>query len=227
MKETDLYPPIRDWLASQGYEVQAEVNHCDVTAVKDGQVVVVEIKQVLGIDLLLQAVERQTITDSVYLAVPGPLDLRRRGRWQKKIKLLRRLELGLICVNLSSKTKKIQIVCHPEPYQRQKRKHKKRALLEEMAGRTGDRNQGGSVRVKLITAYRERAIFIASCLDHSGPMSASQLRVLGAGPKTHSILYNNHYNWFKRLSRGLYDLTDLGRQSYKAFCDLTKNSAEK
>lgn len=220
MKETDLYPPIRDWLASQGYDVRAEVNHCDVTAVKGEDVVVVEIKRVLGVDLLLQAVERQTITDSVYLAVPGPIDLKRRGRWRKKIKLLRRLELGLVVVNLSPGSKTIQIVCQPEPYQRRKQKRKKRALLDEAAGRTGDRNLGGSVGVKLITAYRENAVLIASRLDRHGPMSAAQLKDMGTGPKTYSILYNNHYKWFRRVDRGLYDLTESGRECYKVYEEL-------
>ena len=220
MKETDLYPPIRDWLASQGYEVRAEVNHCDVTAVKGDDLVVVELKQVLGIDLLLQAVERQTLTDSVYLAIPGPIDLRRRGRWRKKITLIRRLELGLIVVNLASRRNTIQIVCHPEPYQRRKKTQKRRALLEEAAGRTGDRNLGGTVGVQLVTAYRENAVLIASCLDRFGPLSAKQLRDMGTSPKTHAILYNNHYKWFRRIGRGLYEITDLGKESYKAFGEL-------
>lgn len=217
MKETDLYPPIRDWLTSQGFEVRAEVNYCDVTAIKGDEVVVVEIKRVLGIDLLVQAVDRQTITDSVYLAVPGPISLTRRSRWRKKITLLRRLELGLIVVNLSARAKTIQIVCHPEPYQRQKKKQKKLALLEEANGRTGDRNLGGSVGVKLVTAYRENAIAIASCLDQFGPMSAKQLQNMGTGPKTYTILYKNHYHWFRRIGRGLYELTNLGRESYQIY----------
>ncbi len=33
-KETDLYPPIRDFLTAQGYTVRSEVNHCDITAVR-------------------------------------------------------------------------------------------------------------------------------------------------------------------------------------------------
>jgi hypothetical protein len=29
---------------------------------------------------------------------------------------------------------------------------------------------------------------------------------MGTGPKTQSILYNNHYGWFERRGRGLYGL---------------------
>ena len=38
-KETDLYAPIRAFLEEEGYQVQAEVKHCDIAAVKDGQLV--------------------------------------------------------------------------------------------------------------------------------------------------------------------------------------------
>ena len=35
-KETDLYEPIRAFLEEEGYQVQAEVKHCDIAAEKDG-----------------------------------------------------------------------------------------------------------------------------------------------------------------------------------------------
>ena len=43
-KETDLYEPIRAFLEEEGYQVQAEVKHCDIAAEKDGRLVVVELK---------------------------------------------------------------------------------------------------------------------------------------------------------------------------------------
>jgi hypothetical protein len=33
-RESDLYAPVRDFLAAQGYTVRAEVKHCDVVAVR-------------------------------------------------------------------------------------------------------------------------------------------------------------------------------------------------
>ena len=35
MKETDLYPPIKAYLEANDYLVRAEVNDCDIVAVKD------------------------------------------------------------------------------------------------------------------------------------------------------------------------------------------------
>ena len=43
-KETDLYEPIRAFLEEEGYQVQAEVKHCDIAAEKNGRLVVVELK---------------------------------------------------------------------------------------------------------------------------------------------------------------------------------------
>ncbi len=99
MKETDLYKPIHDYLAKLGYTVQAEVNHCDIIARKGDDLIVIELKTRFGLDLLIQAAERQSITDSVYVALPGPMKMGKRNRWPQKKRLLRRLELGLILVH--------------------------------------------------------------------------------------------------------------------------------
>ncbi len=220
MKETDLYQPIHDYLIAQGYIVQAEVNHCDITAVKGDDLIVIELKRQFGIDLLVQATDRQSITDSVYVALPGPLKLGRRSQWRKKIRLLRRLELGLIVVTFKKEGARIEVVCHPQPYQRQRLKRRKRAVLEEINNRSGSFNQGGSVKKKLMTAYRENAIQIACFLERLGPLSPKRLRALGTGPKTLSILSNNHYKWFKRVERGVYDLTALGTKELGLYPEL-------
>ena len=55
--ETDLYGPIRDYLVANGYAVQAEVKHCDVTARKGDDLIVVEMKLRCSLDLLIQALE--------------------------------------------------------------------------------------------------------------------------------------------------------------------------
>ncbi|MCP4244022.1 MAG: hypothetical protein GY772_26015 [bacterium] len=65
LKETDLYPPLHDYLVAQGYTVRSEVNDCDVTATKDEDLIVIEIKRSLNLTLLAQAARRQRITDSV------------------------------------------------------------------------------------------------------------------------------------------------------------------
>ena len=48
---------MKRFLESQGYEVKGEVGNCDVAAVRgDEELVVVELKQSLNLELVLQAV---------------------------------------------------------------------------------------------------------------------------------------------------------------------------
>ena len=70
-READLYPPIKALLESQGYEVKGEVGSADVVAVRGTEdPVVVELKTGFSLSLLHQAIDRQSVTDIVYLAVP-------------------------------------------------------------------------------------------------------------------------------------------------------------
>ena len=85
IRETDLYEPIRAYLEENGYEVHAEVAGCDVTAVKDGDLIVVELKRAVSLKLLTQAVDRQRAADSVYVAVPYPPGGIRAKGWQKTV----------------------------------------------------------------------------------------------------------------------------------------------
>jgi hypothetical protein len=217
LAETDLYGPLREHLIAQGYTVRSEVRDCDIVATKDGDLVVVELKTSFSVALLVQAIQRQRLTDSVYVALPR----RRWGRaWAGMRRLLRRLELGLILVSPGARTPRVEVVFHPLPYRRQKQARARRAVLREMAERSGDFNSGGCCRRKLATAYREQCIHIACCLERFGDLSPSQLRSLGTGPKTTSILYNNFYGWFDRLGRARYGLTPRGRVELGQYPDL-------
>ena len=69
--ERDLYGPVRDYLQSLGYEVKGEVKNCDVTALRDGELIVVELKRGFTLELIYQAVDRQRIADGVYVAEIG------------------------------------------------------------------------------------------------------------------------------------------------------------
>ena len=69
-RETDLYIFVKEYLEARGYTVKSEVEGCDVVAVKENEpVVIVELKLTFSIDLVLQGIQRQSITDDVYLAV--------------------------------------------------------------------------------------------------------------------------------------------------------------
>ena len=222
--ETDLYRPLHDYLVEQGYTVRGEVKNCDIAAVKDGDLIVIELKRALNIPLLAQAVQRQKITDSVYVAVPRPSNKR---KWMGDTKgvqdLLRRLEVGLIFVSPNGRGPKVEIMFHPLPHERRRRKQAHRAVLEEVERRTADFNEGGSCRRKLVTAYRENAIHIACCLDVLGPSSPKALRSLGAGPKTLSILYTNVYGWFERIDKGVYALSAKGRADLGQYPELVEH----
>ncbi len=220
VREADLYPPVRDFLINVGYTVRAEVKHCDVAAVRpvDGgeELVVVELKKGLTIDLLLQGVKRQRDADLVYLAIPRPAKFWFTRRWRDQLHLLRRLELGLLLVDLHPVAGKpaVEAVLDPEPIDRFKsqQQHKKQraGLLKELKGRSHDGNTGGSTGVKLMTAYRERALAIATSLQQKGPQSPARLRSSPDDRKTAQILQNNVYGWFVRQKRGVYTLSPSG-----------------
>jgi hypothetical protein len=220
IRETDLYAPIHDYLVAQGYEVQGEVKGCDITALKGDDLIVIELKRSFSTKLLMQAIDRQRITDSVYVALPGPHKRRRNARWRGIKHLLRRLELGLIMVAFDQDPPRVEIIFHPLPYQRQRRSQRRRAVIKEMTARTGDYNQGGSAHGKRMTAYRENAIHIACCLERLGPAAPRQLRALGTGPKTTRILASNFYGWFRRVDRGIYELTPAGRADLASYAEL-------
>jgi len=225
LRETDLYPPIAEHLGSLGYTVRSEVANCDITATKGDDLIIVELKRNFSTDLLIQAAKRQRMTDSVYVALPRQKDARKlRGMKH----LLRRLELGLIFVSLNGRKKsRVEVAFHPVPFQRQKRKSARRAVLKEMAERSGDFNEAGCCRRKLVTAYRENAIHIACCLDRLGSLSPKQLRALDTGPKTLSILYSNFYGWFERVDRGLYALSAQGQTELSQYPALARRYARR
>ena len=217
IRETDLYEPIRAYLEENGYVVHAEVAGCDVTAVKDGDLIVVELKRSLSLKLLAQAADRQRAADSVYVAVPYPAGGTRAKGWRKTIHLLKRLELGLILVSFIGCTPKIDIPFHPLPLDRRKLSGRRRAIIREIGGRSGSYNTGGSVRGSAVTAYRERCIYVACALERTETASPAELRKLGTGKDTQSILYQNHYGWFARVGKGLYELSTAGRSALEEY----------
>ncbi len=209
MSESDLYPGVKNFLETQGYTVKGEVRGCDVVAVRgDEAPVIVELKLGLTIKLLLQGVDRQAISDWVYVAVE-----RKAGRaWQKSmqnaVKLCRRLGLGVLSVRLPDGV--VEVHCDPASYQPRKLPKRKSALLGEFHARQGDPNAGGIVGKKLMTAYRQDALKIAGHLKDVGQERPATMRDTLAVPKAAAILRDNHYGWFYRVERGVYALSDAG-----------------
>lgn len=212
MKESDLYPPLKQFLESQKYEVKGEVKDCDVLAVRDNeQPVVVELKLSLNLDVILQAVERLSLTSKVYIGVPDNSNILKRKR-KRVLRLLRMLGLGLIVIDPAPKKAIVQVLIDPGEYKPRKSKIHQERLLGEFAKRVGDPNPGGMQKRKgIMTAYRQRALAIAQFLQENGPTKAALIAEELREPKSRDIVYRDVYGWFDRVSTGVYDLSPRGR----------------
>lgn len=221
LRETDLYHPVREFLEQQGYLVRSEVMGCDITATKGEALLIVELKLNLNTTLLVQAIERQRLTDLVYVALPKPSIREWRKRWRGLQHLLRRLELGLLLVSYTGGAAHVEAVFDPGPYTERKSPRRLQAVLREIAGRSVERNQGGSNRQQLLTAYREQALYICWWLERLGPSSPRVLRRQGTCDQTLSILYRNHYGWYLHPEKGIYALSALGQEALQLYPELT------
>ncbi|MCD7035160.1 DUF2161 family putative PD-(D/E)XK-type phosphodiesterase [Metabacillus sp. GX 13764] len=220
--ETDLYEPVRRYFMKKGFAVNGEVNHCDVTALKDDELAIIELKLHLNVELLTQAVERQRMTDLVYIAIPKPKMRLRSKKWLAICHLIKRLELGLILVQFRENgTAAVEVAISPARFDRKKSlqrgKAKRKKLLQEISGRNGDYNVGGSSKTKILTAYKENCIHIACLLKEHGTLSPKQLREHGTGAKTLSILNKNYYGWYEKVARGKYTLSQKGTEELAHF----------
>lgn len=210
MAETDLYLPVKRFLEAQGYSVKGEVGRCDVVAVRGAEPpVIVELKNSFSLKLLLQGIDRQAISDAVYLAIPAQT-----YRTGKDIQALcKRLGLGLITVNRTA----AQAELDPARYQPRKNKRRAALLLKEFTHRHGDPNCGGSTRQPLVTAYRQDALRCAKLLAVEGAVKVADIRVRTQVTRAAAILQNDVYGWFFRQERGIYGLTDSGHAALQRY----------
>ncbi|HTV67171.1 MAG TPA: DUF2161 family putative PD-(D/E)XK-type phosphodiesterase [Rhizobiaceae bacterium] len=211
--ETDLYLPVKRLLEGQGYTVKGEVGAADVVAVRgDEDPVLVELKSGFSLALFHQAIERQSISDAVYVAVPAMTGRASYKALVENKKLCRRLGLGLITVRLSDGF--VEIHCDPEPYKPRQSKPRKARLLREFVRLVGDPNSGGaSRRNSLVTGYRQEALRCLALLEQLGPTKAAivakQTRIVHA----RRLMSDNHYGWFERIQAGIYTLSPKGVQA--------------
>lgn len=208
MREVDLYQPVKSLLEAQGYDVKGEVVDCDVVAVRgEEDPIIVELKTNFSLELVLQGVARQTISQDVYLAV-GKIAGGRRRR-QNVLALCRRLGLGLMTVR-TEPTAFVDVLLDPAVYKPRQRAGRKGRLLQEFQRRVGDGAQGGSTKRALLTAYRQDALRVVLVLRRNGPTKASEVAVRSGVPKAGDILRRDVYGWFERAERGVYVLTPKG-----------------
>lgn len=229
IRETDLYLPVKSLLEGQGYEVKSEIGAVDVVALREGEPpVIVELKTGITLSLFHQAIERQAITDHVYMAVPYNSGRPFHTALKRNTALCRRLGLGLITVRL--KDGLVQIHCDPGPYQPRKSKPRTARLLKEFAKRVGDPNKGGATRQGLMTAYRQDALRCASLLAENGPTKAALVAKAANAEKARQIMADDHYGWFEKVSKGIYTVTPQGlaaladyARELEAMAQATKN----
>lgn len=211
MRETSLYPTVKRFLETAGFDVKGEVVGCDIVAVRDGdptRLAIVEMKLGFTLDLLLQATDRLRAADEVWLAVPATR--RGRDRDPRIHRLCRLIGFGLMAVNTARG--RVEVLAEPAPYRPRPDLRRRTRLLSEHARRMGDPSPGGSSREPVMTAYRQRALACAALLL-AGPNRISALRAVA--PDAGGILRRNVYGWFARTQRGVYGLTDLGEAALR------------
>ena len=217
IKETELYGPIATYLENQGYTVKGEVNHCDLVAIRgDEAAVIVELKIRLNLELVLQAADRLSLSESVYIAFPASTPLWRR-QWRRVRKLCHRLGIGII--TLEGKALKVNIRLDPLPYKPRGSKTRQSRLLAEFEHRVGDYNVGGVTQTEIMTAYRQDALRCVSVLM-DGEHSLGEIRDTSQVKRAASILQKNHYGWFERVRRGCYQLSPKGSDAAQRYAKI-------
>jgi hypothetical protein len=170
--------------------------------------VIVELKTGFSLTLLHQGIERLSITDTVYLAVPRPTGAPGKKALKNNATLCRRLGLGLLTVRLRDGF--VEAHVDPVPYTPRKSKKKQTQLLREFQRLVGDPNTGGSTRRGLVTAYRQDALKCLGFLEGHGATKASVIAKSTGVPKARNIMAINHYGWFERTAKGIYGLSPKG-----------------
>jgi hypothetical protein len=216
--ETDLYAPVKAHFEALGYEVKGEVKDADVMAIRpdapEEPPVIIELKTVFSLKLLHQAIARQSITDQVYVAVPR---WKGRAAWKTfkgNISICKRLELGMISVNLNGNVAESTVQVHnePKPFKPRRNLKRKDATLKEFNGRTGDRNIGGTPGGAKNTAYRQDAETCRRFIFEHGASKASDVAKATGVSRARTIMASNFHGWFERVSTGIYGITEIAAQ---------------
>lgn len=210
LKESDLYLPIKGFLENLDYQVKGEINDCDIVATKDDKIIIIELKLSLNITLLLQAVDRLSLADTVYIAIPKHSPIYKKQTSKIK-KLIKRLGIGLIIVDIQKEQQYVEVINDPDDYVPRKNKRKQEALLKEFSNRIGDPQKGGSNCTKaVLTAYRQRCIRVAHYLSKLPSSKGFEIKNAINEPQATQFLRDNYYGWFENIDRGIYSISEKG-----------------
>ncbi len=210
-KESDFYIPIKKHFQNKGFEVKSEINDCDCVCIKDDLIVICEFKLKFNISLVYQGMDRQKITDYVYLCVPkykGRVSYR---NFLKSKNLCKRLGLGLIIVDGKNCLEVLEPICLNNNIN----KKKKDSLLKEYNGRTFDLNTGGQTGTRINTAFREKNIKILCILEKDNQTSNVELiKQYGFDESIKGVLYRNVLGYFEKgEKRGYYKMSKIGKSA--------------
>jgi hypothetical protein len=198
-----------------GYQVKGEIGAADMVAIPlakdDDEPIIIELKTGFSLTLFHQAINRQSMTDKVYIAVPRKSGKAAMTAIRRNKMLCRRLRLGLITVRLSDR--KVVVHCDPAPFTPRKIKAKKVKLLSEFDRRHGDPNKGGMTSSGQMTSYRQGALRCAKVLHNEGACKASYVAKMAGFEKARALMAANHYGWFEKIDRGIYGLTPRGAKA--------------
>lgn len=215
MKETELYEPIKSYLLKNGYKVQAEVKNCDIACLYENKLIVIEMKKSFNLKLLYQAMDRKSFADKVFVAINRPKNFRKKET-KHMLKILKSMDIGLITVALDSPLKAVEIVLEPEDKTIKRKTRKRTMILNELQRRNLNTNIGGSTKKdNILTAYREQVIFLACALNKIEKGSPSSIKKQFNIQNASYILQNNHYGYFERIERGVYTLSEKGKDMLK------------
>ena len=217
-KETALYPPLKAYLQRQGYDVKGEVGAADIVARRGAEPpLVIELKLGFSLALFHQGIARLAVSDQVYLAVPHKPGKPFQRALKDNVALARRVGLGVITVRLRDG----HVVVHadPGPYAPRKSQKKTARLLRAFDRLQGDPNAGGATRHGIVTGYRQDAVRCARFLAVHGPSKGAKVKDWAEVPDATRIMAANHYGWFTRVERGVYDLTEAGRKGLADYGD--------
>jgi hypothetical protein len=210
--ETSLYLPVKGFLEKAGYVVKGEVAGCDLVGLSDDDppvVVICELKLSFNLELILQAVDRAAVSDEVWIAARVSAKGRGREADRRYRDLCRRLGIGMLGVSDGGDVSIIVGSVSPMPRTNPKRRSR---LMREHQKRRGDPALGGSTRAPVMTAYRQQALGCAAALA-AGPLKVRAVRA--SVPEAGKILLSNVYGWFERRERGVYALTEAGREALR------------
>ncbi len=216
MKESDLFEPIKIHFETLGFKVDGEVGDCDMLMTDGQEHIVIELKNDLNFKLFLQGVKRQKVFEKVYLAIWSPKNLSSK-LFRDKVYLLNRLGLGLILV--SKRAKKVNIyyepIVHPVENYRIRNKKVKKRNIKELNGRRSRNNVGGVKGKKILTAYKEDSLLVLDILEKEGELKASIIKSKTGIDRAYDIVYNNYNDWFVKVDKGIYGLTEKGHNACK------------